>query len=91
MNCQQGDVAIVVRSKAGNEGKIVTCLRFVGQIPGQKPGYTDWWEVDTLLNQVNMYTLQPMKPAAFARDSLLKPFPKLREKSSERLTKKEPA
>lgn len=27
MNCKQGDLAIVVRSWAGNEGKIVRCLR----------------------------------------------------------------
>ena len=26
MNCKQGDLAIVVRSMAGNEGKIVRCL-----------------------------------------------------------------
>lgn len=28
MNCKQGDLAIFVKSNAGNEGKIVTCLRF---------------------------------------------------------------
>lgn len=27
MNCKQGDLAIIVKSRAGNEGKIVTCLR----------------------------------------------------------------
>ena len=27
MNCKQGDLAIVVRSYAGNEGKIVKCLK----------------------------------------------------------------
>lgn len=27
MNCKQGDLAIVVRSGAGNEAKIVRCLR----------------------------------------------------------------
>lgn len=29
MNCKQGDIAVVVRSFAGNEGKVVQCLRFV--------------------------------------------------------------
>jgi hypothetical protein len=29
MNCKQGDLAIIVRSVAGNEGKIVRCLRLV--------------------------------------------------------------
>lgn len=28
MNCKQGDLAIIVKSRAGNEGKIVTCLRY---------------------------------------------------------------
>jgi hypothetical protein len=31
MNCKPGDLAIVVFSVAGNEGKIVRCLRMVGQ------------------------------------------------------------
>ena len=30
MNCKQGDWAIVVHSVAGNEGKIVRCVRLVG-------------------------------------------------------------
>lgn len=27
MNCKQGDLAIIVRSYAGNEGKIIRCIR----------------------------------------------------------------
>lgn len=27
MNCKQGDLAVLIRSDAGNEGKFVTCLR----------------------------------------------------------------
>ncbi|CAB5219093.1 hypothetical protein UFOVP229_27 [uncultured Caudovirales phage] len=27
LNCRPGDLAVVVRSVAGNEGKVVTCLR----------------------------------------------------------------
>lgn len=30
MNCKKGDLAIVVRSVAGNEGKIVRCVEFLG-------------------------------------------------------------
>ena len=29
MNCKQGDLAIIVRSWAGNEGKIVRCVKFI--------------------------------------------------------------
>jgi hypothetical protein len=31
MNCKQGDLAIVVKSEAGNEGKIVRCVRLIGE------------------------------------------------------------
>lgn len=31
MNCKQGDLAIVVMSEAGNEGRIVRCVKFVGK------------------------------------------------------------
>lgn len=27
LNCKQGDLAVIVRSMAGNEGKVVHCLR----------------------------------------------------------------
>lgn len=27
MNCKQGDIAVFVRSRAGNEGRIVQCVR----------------------------------------------------------------
>lgn len=29
LNCKQGDLAVIVRSVAGNEGKIVMCMRLV--------------------------------------------------------------
>jgi hypothetical protein len=29
LNCKQGDLAVIVRSQAGNEGKVVQCLRLV--------------------------------------------------------------
>jgi len=32
MNCKPGDLAIVIRSLAGNEGKIVTVHRFVSEL-----------------------------------------------------------
>lgn len=30
MNCKQGDLAIIVKSICGNEGKIVRCLEYIG-------------------------------------------------------------
>ena len=31
MNCQKGDLAVMIRSAAGNEGRIVTCLRLASE------------------------------------------------------------
>lgn len=31
MNCKEGDLAIVIRSKCGNEGKIVRCVKYMGE------------------------------------------------------------
>ena len=48
MNCKPGDLAVVVRSMAGNEGKIVRCLRLIPTVLRKPTG--DWqhviWEVD---------------------------------------------
>lgn len=30
MNCKQGDLALILRSAAGNEGKIVRCVELAG-------------------------------------------------------------
>jgi len=48
MNCKQGDLAVIVRSLAGNEGKIVRCLRLIPQTPWAiQPGPR--WIVDRTL------------------------------------------
>jgi hypothetical protein len=50
MNCKPGDLAVVLRSICGNEGKIVRCVRFVGTKPIQFPEGTrlvgNLWEID---------------------------------------------
>jgi len=53
LNCKAGDLAIMVKSVAGNEGKIMRCVNF---LPKQKflfPGDIEYegpaWEVDVLL------------------------------------------
>jgi hypothetical protein len=42
MNCKQGDLAVIVRSMAGNEGKLVEVLR---QSVAYGPG---WWTVRSM-------------------------------------------
>ena len=41
MNCKQGDLAIVVRSEAGNAGKIVECVQMMGDASVVHDGF--WW------------------------------------------------
>lgn len=54
MNCKPGDLAIVVKSWAGNEGKVVTCIRLATFAELQKtemdPSLGPLWLVDKLLN-----------------------------------------
>jgi hypothetical protein len=38
MNCKQGDLAVVVRSASGNEGRIVRCIRTMGVVEWKGPG-----------------------------------------------------
>lgn len=86
MNCKQGDLAVMVRSRAGNEGKIVRCIRLVE--PGLYPMSTGiparleaalgpWWEVDTPLNHVSISPHDlgaHLGLAPYARDCQLRPL-----------------
>lgn len=59
MNCKQGDLAIIVRSKKGSQqiGKIVRCVRLAsgtvqsttGEFINLNVDCGDWWEVDVPL------------------------------------------
>lgn len=50
MNCKPGDLAMVVESFAGNEGKIVRCVRLRGEklctTPGRGAALVLSWEID---------------------------------------------
>jgi len=52
MNCKQGDLAIVVRSVAGNEGKIVRCVRLMGPTRLALP---DWKMVDPICWEIDRH------------------------------------
>lgn len=47
MNCKPGDLAVAIKSEAGNEGRIMTCIRFLGSVRGYFGD--DYWEVDRSL------------------------------------------
>lgn len=56
MNCKQGDLAIIVKSVAGNEGKIVRCVKFHKNLLVNFPNcqkQEDVWEIDRKLHSVN--------------------------------------
>ena len=52
LNCKKGDLAVIVNSAAGNEGKIVRCLDYIGlcewdHIDGVRLNET--WRIDQKL------------------------------------------
>lgn len=63
MKCKAGDLAVVVRSKAGNEGKLVTCIRLATpedfalgeRLPVDWPSF---WLLDRELNSVLVATFE---------------------------------
>ncbi len=76
MNCKPGDLALVVRSSAGNEGKVVTCIRFLGHMPGWKGD--DRWELDLALrvnaggssNTARDADLRPIRPGSISYEEV---------------------
>jgi len=85
MNCKQGDMALVVRSNAGNCGRTVTCLEFMGKgnllykgtngKMAMLTGSKNWWRVDRLMNTRNMDTgVITEDNACFASDESLMPI-----------------
>ena len=79
LNCKVGDLAIVVRSVAGNEGKIVRCLELLPSgIDGAHPRQGALWRTDRALNRVEESGLK-CSPANLCPDSFLRPIRPLDE------------
>ena len=79
MNCKPGDLAII-KGTLFNDGKIVSCIKFVGQDP-DLPDYTDLWEVDppvdTFMIRADDIELKPIGktiPTSFVPDKHLFPL-----------------
>lgn len=72
MNCKPGDLAVFVRSEAGNEGKIVRCVRFIGlrhwPIPDGQFIDDPSWEIDPPVLSSTGFLLD------HAPDSFLRPI-----------------
>lgn len=73
MNCKQGDLAIVVNSGTGEEGKIVRCVRWVGVNGAARLGESDLWEVDPPLRWGPRFGGET-RLFPFAPDSCLRPI-----------------
>lgn len=70
MNCKPGDLAVVVRSYAGQEGKIVTCIEYVGRVVFDNgASHPDCWKVDPPL-----YVAKDRRKAHIVADSCLRPI-----------------
>ena len=75
MNCKRGDVAVIVKSAAGNEGKVVTCLEFVGSdVPGCKVHANDFWRIDTPIRCMDSLGRPGTEFVPYARDYCLRPL-----------------
>jgi len=68
MNCKQGDLAIVVKSFNGNEGKIVRCLRLASGREAKTSVYEFVWLVD----QPMKWSVSGLQP--YAADEFMRPI-----------------
>lgn len=72
LNCRPGDLAVIVRSAAGNEGKIVQCIELDRFMRWQSLGGKEWtapgWRVDQVLRGTGG------TPDNWIEDSLLRPI-----------------
>ena len=80
MNCQKGDLAIIVRSKCGNEGRIVRCLEYVGKgvhvdaTDGTQMYFDrDLWRIDQVINSINNHT-GIVRQTYHCHDDVLRPL-----------------
>ena len=81
MNCKKGDIAVVKSSVAGNCGKVVTCLEYLGNINVViyrnrlvflEQG--DWWVVDRKLNMLLGGEVLMENALPFCADKCLMPI-----------------
>lgn len=75
MNCKPGDLALVVKSKVGNEGKIVRCIRLATPVEADR---VEWWSGPLWHTDVPLLSLRPAtnvrREVCFAPDSALRPI-----------------
>jgi hypothetical protein len=87
MNCKPGDLAVIVRSTAGNEGKIVRCIEMLGNMRWVRPDGSSYtaatWLIDRELlgfagessNEIADWQLRPIRDPGDATDETLEWLP----------------
>ena len=71
LNCKQGDVALILRSLAGNEGRVVQCLRLATTAEVRKdkmPWRGSVWVTDTL------FRVTYGRPTCLYQDAWMRPL-----------------
>lgn len=64
MNCQKGDIAIIIKSTAGNEGISIVCEELIGYPVGFTKEAGQFWRVDKKL-RTNIGRYEPYVPDSF--------------------------
>lgn len=77
LNCKPGDLAIVVRSVIGNEGKIVRCLYLATDDEAMEITEGRVWKIDREL--LSLSEIGTIRKAAFCEDDILRPIKPLDE------------
>jgi hypothetical protein len=78
--CKEGEYAQIIISQAGNAGKVVKCVKFVGMkfIPGMQLHH-DLWEIDQSL------PTKEGKTTMYFKDSWMRPMESYNKKQVEEI------
>lgn len=82
LRCRPGQMAIIVKSDAGNIGRIVTCIKFIGQLDGGRFVHHDLWEIDQKINVLDFSARSSkvlVNESSYCPDSHLQPLSDLDE------------
>ena len=92
LRCKKDDIAQIVKGtdKSDNIGKIVTCLKFIGNPPDEYSHlfpFPDLWEVDQDIVWASQSGWRPPTICRLIPDSYLRPFPKSNDKDVDEMVK----
>ena len=84
LNCKQGDLAIIVKSAAGNEGKIVRCVEYMGvlshvtdtngEIWRYRYAPRPVWRIDRTITFRNPFGFGDDAQVGYCSDDVLRPL-----------------